>query len=112
MCASAAARVDHATRLARVLDRALEGDTLVVETKGFNDKTWLDDEGHPHSDALTTTERFHRVDVGTLDLEITFNDPQYYAKPWTTHERLALMPDTDLIEDVCDNEKDNAHTSR
>ena len=89
-----------------------EGDTFVVETRGFNDKTWLDDEGHPHSDALTTIERFHRLDVGTLDLEITFNDPKYYAKPWTTRERLALMPDTDLIEDVCDNEKDNAHTSR
>jgi len=52
------------------------------------------------------------VNIGTMDLEITFNDPQYYAKPWTTRERLALMPDTDLIEDVCDNEKDNAHTSR
>ena len=89
-----------------------EDDTLVVETAGFNDKTWLDDYGHPHSDALRTTERFHRLDMGHMDVEITFNDPQYYAKPWTTRVRLALMPDTDLIEDVCENEKDNAHTVR
>ncbi len=89
-----------------------DGDTFVVETAGLNDKTWLDDYGHPHSDALRTTERFHRVDVGHMDVEITFNDPKYYAKPWTTHMQFELMPDTDLIEDVCDNEKDNAHTIR
>jgi len=89
-----------------------EDDTFVVETMGFNDKTWLDDVGHPHSDALHTIERFHRLDVGTMDLEITFKDPRYYAKPFTTRMRLALLPDTDLIEDVCDNEKDNAHTLR
>jgi hypothetical protein len=89
-----------------------EGETFVVETAGFNDKTWLDDVGHPHSNALRTTERFHRVDVGHMELEINFNDPKYYAKPWTTRMRFALMPDTDLIEDVCDNEKDNAHTVR
>jgi hypothetical protein len=89
-----------------------DGDTFVVETAGFNDKTWLDDYGHPHSEALRTTERFKRVDAGHIDLEITFNDPQYYAKPWTTRQRLTLMPDTDLIEDVCENEKDNAHTLR
>jgi hypothetical protein len=52
------------------------------------------------------------MDVGHMELEITFNDPQNYAKPFTTRMRLALMPDTDLIEDVCDNEKDNAHTVR
>ncbi len=89
-----------------------EGDTLVVETAGLNDKTWLDDYGHPHSDALRTTERFHRVDVGHMDLEITFDDSKYYAKPWTTRMQFQLMPDTDLIEDVCDNEKDNEHTVR
>ncbi len=89
-----------------------DGDTFVVETAGFNDKTWLDDYGHPHSDALRTTERFHRIDVGHMELEITFNDPKFYAKPWTTRMQFQLMPDTDLIEDVCDNEKDNAHTIR
>jgi len=89
-----------------------DGDTFVVETAGLNDKTWLDDYGHPHSDALRTIERFHRVDVGHMDLEITFADPKYYAKPWTTRMQLRLMPDTDLIEDVCDNEKDNVHTIR
>jgi hypothetical protein len=89
-----------------------DGDTFVVETAGLNDKTWLDDYGHPHSDALRTTERFHRVDVGHMDVDITFNDPKYYAKPWTIRVQLRLVPDTDLIEDVCDNEKDNAHTVR
>ncbi|MEO5924162.1 MAG: hypothetical protein ABIR70_10070 [Bryobacteraceae bacterium] len=47
-----------------------------------------------------------------MELEITFNDPKYYAKPWTTRMQFELMPDTDLIEDVCENEKDNAHTIR
>ncbi len=89
-----------------------DGDTLVVETAGFNDRTWLDDYGHPHSDALRTVERFRRVDVGHMDVDITFNDPKYYAKPFTTRVQMQLMPDTDLIEDVCDNEKDNAHTLR
>jgi hypothetical protein len=87
-----------------------EGDTFVVEARGFNDQSWLDDFGHPHSDALKTTERFHRISVGEMEVLITIDDPQSYTKPWTVKIGMKLLPDTDLIEDVCDNEKDNAHT--
>ena len=59
------------------------GDTLVVETAGFNDKTWLDLSGHPHSEALRIAERYHRRDFGHMDVEMTFDDPQMYTKPFT-----------------------------
>ncbi|MGA2881925.1 MAG: hypothetical protein ABSG13_23475 [Bryobacteraceae bacterium] len=60
-----------------------EHDTLVVETAGFNDKTTLDAAGHPHGEALHITERFHRLDFGHMDVEMTFDDPQMYTKPFT-----------------------------
>ena len=87
-----------------------EGDTLVVETRGFNDQSWLDDFGHPHTEALKTTERFRRINVGEMEALITIDDPKSYTKPWTVKVGLRLLPDTDLIEDVCDNERDFAHT--
>jgi hypothetical protein len=87
-----------------------ERDTFIVETAGLNDQTWLDDSGHPHSDAMRTTERFRRINTGSMELLITFNDSKAYAKPWTIRIDLRLVADSDLIEDVCDNEKDNAHT--
>ena len=89
-----------------------EGDTFVVETRGFNDQSWLDDFGHLHSEALMTTERFHRTSIGEMEVSITIDDPQSYTKPWTVKINLHLLPDTDLIEDVCDNEKDNVHTTK
>ena len=58
-----------------------EGDTLVVETIGFNGKTWLDGFGHPHSEAMKLTERFHRHDFGHMDIEIVIDDPKAYTKP-------------------------------
>jgi hypothetical protein len=60
-----------------------DGDTLVVESNGFNDRTWLDHDGHPHTEALRTTERYRRTNFGTLDVEVTFSDPKAYARPWT-----------------------------
>ena len=86
-----------------------EGDTLVVETSGFNDKTPLDAAGHPHSDSLRTTERFRRRDFGHLDYEITFNDPRMYTKPFTVRIPHELLPDTDVFENFCENEKDLKH---
>jgi len=87
-----------------------EGDTLVVESAGFNDRTWLDMAGHPHSEALRMTERYRRRDVGHLELQVTFDDPRVYAKPWTVAGEGTLAADTDLIEYVCaENEKDRAH---
>ncbi|MBV9506749.1 MAG: hypothetical protein JO323_17285 [Acidobacteriia bacterium] len=86
-----------------------QGDTLVVETAGFNNKTWLDGMGHPHSDALHVTERFHRRDVGHLDYEITFNDPKMYTKPFTVRIPHELLPGSDVFENYCENEKDRVH---
>src|SRR4029077_12222769 len=79
-----------------------DGDALVVETRGFNDQSWLDDYGHPHTEALRATERFERGDLGHLDIQITIDDPKVYAKPWSFTFHFALLPDTDLIEDICE----------
>jgi hypothetical protein len=78
-----------------------DGDTLVVESNGFNDRTWLDHDGHPHTEALRMTERYRRRDFGNLDLEVTLSDPGAYTKPWTVKVRAELAPDTDLLEWVC-----------
>jgi hypothetical protein len=86
-----------------------DGKTFVVETQGFNDQSWLDDYGHPHTDALHTTEHFTRRDLGHMDLEVAFDDPKAYARPWSINMHFILLPDTELVEDVCDNEKDHAH---
>ena len=89
-----------------------EGDTLVVETAGFNDQTVLDGMGHPHSDKLHVTERFRRRDFGHLDMEITFDDPVMYSKPFTVKIPHDLQPDTDIFEMFCENEKDRAHLKK
>jgi hypothetical protein len=86
-----------------------EGDTLVVETAGFNDKTSLDALGHSHSDALHVTERFRRRDFGHLDYEITFDDPKSYTKPFTVKIPHNLLPDSDIFETYGENEKDFSH---
>jgi len=87
-----------------------EGDTHVVTTTGYNDRTWLDSAGHPHTEALRTTERFHRRDFGHLELTETFDDPKAYARPWTVKVTADLIPDSDLLEYVCnENERDSAH---
>ena len=80
-----------------------EGDTLVVTTAGFNDKTWLDFSGHPHSEALRTTERFHRRDFGHMDFEMTLDDPKTFSKPITFKADKTLVADTELLETICDN---------
>ena len=86
-----------------------EGDTLVVETAGFNDKTWLDGMRHPHSEALHVTERFRRRDFGHLEYEIRFDDPKMYTRPFSVKIPHELQPDTDIFENYCENEKDSAH---
>jgi hypothetical protein len=88
-----------------------EGDALVVDTTGFNGKTWLDDKvGHPSTDALKITERFRRRDFGHLDLQLAIDDPKAYTKPWTMNLQMQLLADTELLEYVCnENEKDQKH---
>ena len=78
-----------------------EGDTLVVETIGFNDQTWLDGMGHPHSDAMKVTERYRRRDVGRMDIEVVIDDPKAYTQPIRYVQPQELLADGDLIEYVC-----------
>jgi len=90
-----------------------DGDTLVVESAGFNDKTWLDLTGHPHSEELRVTERFTRRDFGHMQLQMTIDDPQAYARPFTLPVDLQFVGDTELLEEVCnENERDSARTAR
>jgi hypothetical protein len=87
-----------------------EGDTLVVESAGFVDNNWLDNSGHPGTEAMHLTERFRRRDFGHIDLQLTINDPKAYTKPWSVNLELNLEPDNELIEYACDeNEKDLRH---
>jgi hypothetical protein len=86
-----------------------ERDTFVVETAGFNDKTPLDNAGHPHSQALRVTERFRRRDFGHLDYEMAFDDPKMYTKPFTIKVPHHLLADADIFEMFCENEKDRVH---
>ena len=78
----------------------------MVETAGFNDRTWLDREGHPHSDAMRLTERFRRRDAGHLEVDVTITDPKTYRTPITYKRQATLLPDEDLLEYFCtENEK-------
>ncbi len=78
-----------------------DGDDLVVETGDLNDKTLLDIDGHPHSDALHLTERYHRVDHDKLTISTTFDDPKAYSKPWTVPIDYRLQPKWEIWEDFC-----------
>lgn len=90
-----------------------EGDTLVVDTAGFNEKSWLDAMGHPHSEAMHLTERYRRRDFGHMDVETTVDDPKMYTRPFTVKVTHRLLPDSDILEYICpENEKDITHMSR
>ena len=86
-----------------------DGDTLVVDTAGFNDRSWLDIEGHPHSEALHITERYRRRDFGHMDLEITIDDPKVFTRPFSLRMDKTLTPDTDLLESICENDRSVPH---
>ena len=90
-----------------------EGDTLVVQTTGFKEEGWLDNAGHPRGQSMIITERFHRRDFGHIELEIRYEDPKYYTRPFTNKTTLNLIPDSDIIEFVCtENEKDMQHLGK
>jgi hypothetical protein len=87
-----------------------EGDTLVVETIGQNGKTWLDMKGLPGTEELKVTERYSRPNIGRINIDVTIDDPKAYTKPWTVKLSWRLVPDTDLIESICEeNSKDLPH---
>jgi hypothetical protein len=79
-----------------------EGDTLVVDTIGFNDKTWLDRGGHPHSTDLHLVERIRRVDQSTLQNALSIEDPKAYTKPWSAQLTFQLRPTWNITEMVCE----------
>jgi hypothetical protein len=90
-----------------------DGDTLVVDTTGFNDLSWLDARGHGHSEQLRVEERFHRRDFGHIDTTVTITDPKMFTKPFTINFVEELLPDTDVFEHVCsENERDASHMGR
>jgi hypothetical protein len=87
-----------------------EGDTLVVETTGFRDDVWLDIDGSPLTNTGKLTERFRRPNFGTLEIDVTVEDPQVYTKPFTVRVNHRIMADTDLIEFICtENDRSGPH---
>ena len=87
-----------------------DDDTLVIDSAGFNDRSWLDARGTPRSTDMRIEERFHRRDYGHMDLTITITDPQIFTKPISFSVVEELLPDTDLLEHYCvENERDDAH---
>jgi hypothetical protein len=87
-----------------------DGDTLVVESAGFNDKTWLDMVGHPHSERLRVTEKFRRADFGHMRVEVTYDDPETMTKPLTLSVGVNYAADGDMLEYVClEDERDTKH---
>ncbi len=91
----------------RLLEGGGDGDTLVVDTIGFNDKTNLDTVGHPHSDALHLIERFTRTDDKHIAYEVTIDDPKAFTRPWKNARIFTLRPDWEVMEYSCEeNNKD------
>jgi hypothetical protein len=90
-----------------------DGETLVVDTIGFQERSWIDSVGHPRSESIHIIERFHRRDFGHMDLEVTFNDPVYYTRAFTVKAGLRLLPDMDVLESICaEGEKDRVHLDK
>ena len=83
-----------------------EGDALIVDSNGYNEKTWLSRYGQPHTEALRVTERFQRKDVGHLHVEVTYTDPAAYVKPWSFTSDMALAADTEMLEAICEQTSD------
>jgi hypothetical protein len=79
-----------------------EGDTLVVDSTGFDDRSWRDADAHPHSDQMRLQERYRRVDHDTIEVSMTLTDPKAYTKPWVSETKtLKLEPKMEIREDVC-----------
>jgi hypothetical protein len=88
-----------------------EGDTLVVDSVGFNDKTWTSRYGITHTESLRTTERYRRTDFGHMQVEVTYTDPDSYVKPWGFKGDMELAADTEMLEQVCERSSEHWSTS-
>lgn len=78
-----------------------EGDTLVVESNGYDERTWLDQDGHPHSDEMRIVERYRRVSADSMEVQLTLTDPTAYTKPWITNATLRLNVGGEMGEQFC-----------
>ena len=86
-----------------------EGDEFVVTTSGFNDKMWMDTNGHPHTDQLVVTERFRRLNYGRMEIGVSIDDPGAYTAPWGVTMNHQILADTELLEFVCEKNIDLEH---
>ena len=86
-----------------------DGDTLVVDTVGYNDKFWFDFRGHPHTEKLHTVERYTRKDLGTLVNQVTIDDPGAYSRPFTLTFTARLRPGEELLEYICQENNQDVH---
>ncbi len=86
-----------------------DGDVMVVESSGFTERSWLDIEGHPHSNALKITERYRRPNFGHLEVEITIDDSKAFTRPFSFKIQKKLTPDTDLLESICEGDSSPPH---
>jgi hypothetical protein len=84
-----------------------DGDTLIVDSNGFNDKTWVGRNGLSHTEKLRLTERYRRPDFGHLEMEITYTDPGAFVKPWGFTAKMQLAADTEMLESVCERSSEN-----
>jgi hypothetical protein len=85
----------------------------VVETNGLNDRAWIDTSGHPRSESMRMVERYRRRDFGHLDVEVAFNDPTLYTRPFSIKVTHELQADTDILEYVCtEDDKDRRPRDR
>jgi hypothetical protein len=92
---------------------AWDGDTLVVDSRGFNGRAWLDQAGKPSTEQLHVVERLRRKDYGHLEVEITIDDPGAYTRPWTVMQQFTLLPEKELLEFICnENNRDLPHLPR
>ena len=90
-----------------------QGDTFVVDSAGFDERSWADSLGYPHSDAMHLQERYRRVDHDTLELTITLDDPTIYTKPWVSdRQTLKLQPGQELEEDFCVGSEEESFNQR
>jgi hypothetical protein len=78
-----------------------DGDTLVVDSVGFNDQTWLDDAGHPHTERLHVIEKFTRTDALSMKYDVVIDDRGAYLRSWNSTSAIAFRPGEKLAEDIC-----------
>jgi len=95
-----------------------EGETFIVESNGFDDRSWLDQDrktmtrGMPHSDEMRLVERYTRKDYGTLEVSLTIIDAKVYTQPWTTNGKFDLHPGTEIWEYFCVPSESNEYNER